>query len=89
MNIAKLNNSPYDANAYLVDGTILVDVGMDSGFIISELKKRILPIYKSNLFKLQDINLLKILPLAKFLNHCLQRCPWQERTFDSYSSEFL
>jgi len=43
MNIAKLNNSPYDANAYLVDGTILVDVGMDSGFIISELKKRILP----------------------------------------------
>ena len=43
MNIAKLNNSPYDANAYLVDGTILVDVGMDGGFILSELKKRILP----------------------------------------------
>lgn len=43
MKITKLNNSPYDANAYLVDGTILVDVGMDGGFIISELKKHILP----------------------------------------------
>jgi hydroxyacylglutathione hydrolase len=43
MKIAKLNNSPYDANAYLVDGTVLVDVGMDGSSIISELKKHILP----------------------------------------------
>jgi hydroxyacylglutathione hydrolase len=41
MKIVKLNNSPYDANAYLVDGTILVDVGMDGNSMISELKKNI------------------------------------------------
>lgn len=41
MNVIKLGNSPYDANAYLVDGTILVDVGIDGGYIISELEKHI------------------------------------------------
>lgn len=41
MKIVKLNNSPYDANAYLVDGTILIDVGMDGNSMISELKKNI------------------------------------------------
>lgn len=41
MNILKLNNSPFDANAYLVDSGILVDVGMDSSFILSELEKKI------------------------------------------------
>ncbi len=39
MKIIKLNNSPFDANAYLVDGRILVDVGMDASLIISELEK--------------------------------------------------
>ncbi len=41
MNVIKIGNSPYDANAYLVDGTILVDVGIDGGYIISELEKHI------------------------------------------------
>jgi hydroxyacylglutathione hydrolase len=41
MKIVKLNNSPYDANAYLIDGTILVDVGMDGNSMLSELKKKI------------------------------------------------
>lgn len=41
MKIVKLNNSPYDANAYLVDGTILIDVGMDGNSMLSELKKNI------------------------------------------------
>jgi len=26
MQVIKINNSPYDANAYLVNGTILIDV---------------------------------------------------------------
>ena len=41
MQVIKINNSPYDANAYLVNGTILIDVGMDSSDIISELGKHI------------------------------------------------
>lgn len=41
MHVIKMNDSPYDANAYLVNGTILIDVGMDSSYIISELKKHI------------------------------------------------
>ncbi len=41
MKILRLNTSPNDANAYLVDGTILIDVGMDGRFINSELKKSI------------------------------------------------
>ncbi|MFZ3382302.1 MAG: MBL fold metallo-hydrolase [Candidatus Methanoperedens sp.] len=41
MQVIKINNSPYDANAYLVNGTILIDVGMDSNEIISELGKHI------------------------------------------------
>jgi glyoxylase-like metal-dependent hydrolase (beta-lactamase superfamily II) len=41
MEVIKINNSPYDANAYLVDGTILIDVGMNSSDIISELGKHI------------------------------------------------
>jgi glyoxylase-like metal-dependent hydrolase (beta-lactamase superfamily II) len=41
MKIVKLNTSPYDANAYLVDGTILIDVGMDGNSMITELKKNI------------------------------------------------
>ncbi|MCX9084709.1 MAG: MBL fold metallo-hydrolase [Candidatus Methanoperedens sp.] len=41
MKIIKFNNSPYDANAYLVDGTILVDVGMDGNAILTELKNKI------------------------------------------------
>lgn len=43
MQVIRLNNSPYDANAYLVNGTILIDVGMDAGLIISELEKYIQP----------------------------------------------
>jgi len=35
----KLQNSPYDANAYLVDRHTLVDVGMDAHAIISQLEK--------------------------------------------------
>jgi hydroxyacylglutathione hydrolase len=41
MQVIKLPNSPYDANAYLVDGIILIDVGMDGGYIISALEKHI------------------------------------------------
>lgn len=41
MNVVKINNSPYDANAYLVNRTILVDVGMDGKYVISELRKEI------------------------------------------------
>jgi glyoxylase-like metal-dependent hydrolase (beta-lactamase superfamily II) len=41
MMIIKLKNSPYDANAYLVDDSILIDVGMDGSSILSELKKNI------------------------------------------------
>jgi hydroxyacylglutathione hydrolase len=43
MQAIKLQNSPYDANAYLVDGRILVDVGMDGRAIISRLEKIIKP----------------------------------------------
>lgn len=43
MQVIKLMNSPYDANAYLVDGNILVDAGMDGRSIISELRKHIRP----------------------------------------------
>lgn len=39
MKIVKLNNSSYDANAYLVNGKILIDVGMDGKSILTELKK--------------------------------------------------
>lgn len=43
MHVIKINNSPYDANSYLVNGSILIDVGMDSSDIISELEKHISP----------------------------------------------
>ena len=43
MQVIKINNSPDDANAYLVNGTILIDVGMDSSDIIHELEKHIDP----------------------------------------------
>lgn len=43
MKVIRLQNSPYDANAYLVDGKILVDVGMDAHAIISQLEKLIKP----------------------------------------------
>lgn len=43
MQVIKLRNSPYDANAYLVDGTVLVDVGMDGQAVISELETHIQP----------------------------------------------
>ncbi len=43
MHVIKLTNSTYDANAYLVDESILVDVGMDAGSIIEELEKHIQP----------------------------------------------
>ncbi len=39
MHVIKLKNSPYDANSYLVDESILVDVGMDAWSIISQLEK--------------------------------------------------
>lgn len=39
MHVIRLNSSLYDANSYLVNKTILIDVGMDGDFIISELKK--------------------------------------------------
>ncbi|MBU3967960.1 MAG: MBL fold metallo-hydrolase [Euryarchaeota archaeon] len=39
MQVIKLKNSPYDANAYLVDRHTLVDVGMDAHAIISQLEK--------------------------------------------------
>ncbi|KCZ71527.1 Zn-dependent hydrolase, glyoxylase [Candidatus Methanoperedens nitroreducens] len=38
MKIIKLNGSPYDANAYLVDDSILIDVGMDARSVITELE---------------------------------------------------
>lgn len=43
MRVIRLRSSPYDANAYLVDGTMLIDVGMDGKFIISELEKHTRP----------------------------------------------
>lgn len=43
MRIIKLKNSPYDANAYLVDSSILIDVGMDAESIITQLKETINP----------------------------------------------
>lgn len=43
MQVIRLRNSPYDANAYLVDGTMLVDAGMDGEAVISELEKHIQP----------------------------------------------
>jgi hydroxyacylglutathione hydrolase len=43
MNVIRLGNSPYDANAYLVNGIILVDAGMDGLAVISELEKHIQP----------------------------------------------
>ncbi len=43
MQIIKLKNSPYDANAYLVDRSILIDVGMDAEPVITELEKYIQP----------------------------------------------
>ncbi len=43
MKVIRLQNSPYDANAYLVDGRILVDAGMDAQTIISGLEKHIRP----------------------------------------------
>jgi len=43
MKVIRLQNSPYDANAYLVDGKILVDAGMDAHSIISQLEKLIKP----------------------------------------------
>lgn len=43
MHVIKLKNSPYDANAYLVDGNVLVDAGMDGRAVISELEKHIQP----------------------------------------------
>src|SRR4030067_1688666 len=43
MKVIRLQNSPYDANAYLVDGKILVDTGMDAHSIISQLEKLIKP----------------------------------------------
>jgi glyoxylase-like metal-dependent hydrolase (beta-lactamase superfamily II) len=41
MQVIKINTSPDDANAYLVNGIILIDVGMDSSDIIMELEKHI------------------------------------------------
>ncbi len=41
MNIIRLDT--YDSNAYLVDGIILVDAGMDGRTVISELEKHIQP----------------------------------------------
>ena len=41
MNVVKLKNFPDDANAYLVNGNILVDVGMDGRHIISEIERYI------------------------------------------------
>ncbi|GFO98169.1 hypothetical protein ig2599ANME_2392 [groundwater metagenome] len=43
MQVIKLQNSPYDANAYLVDGHTLVDVGMDARAIISQLENIMKP----------------------------------------------
>ncbi len=43
MQVIKLQKSPYDANAYLVDGRMLVDVGMDGQAVVSQLEKIIKP----------------------------------------------
>lgn len=43
MQIIKLRTSLYDANAYLVDRSMLIDVGMDAGSVISELRRYIQP----------------------------------------------
>jgi hydroxyacylglutathione hydrolase len=43
MQVIKLRTSLYDANAYLVDRHILIDVGMDARSVIAELGKYILP----------------------------------------------
>ncbi|VVB85537.1 Hydroxyacylglutathione hydrolase [uncultured archaeon] len=43
MQVIKLRTSLYDANAYLVDGHILIDVGMDARSVIAELGKYIRP----------------------------------------------
>ncbi len=43
MQVIKLKNSPYDANAYLVDGSMLIDVGMDAISIIAQLGKHTRP----------------------------------------------
>ena len=43
MQVIKLTGSLYDANVYLVDGSILIDAGMDSGTVIAGLKKYIRP----------------------------------------------
>lgn len=43
MKVIRLQNSPYDANAYLVDGQILIDAGMDGRAITSQLEKTIKP----------------------------------------------
>ncbi len=45
MQVIKLRTSLYDANAYLVDGHILIDVGMDASSVIAELGKYIEPEY--------------------------------------------
>jgi hydroxyacylglutathione hydrolase len=39
MQVIKLENSPYDANAYLVDKSILIDVGTNPSGIISQIKE--------------------------------------------------
>ncbi len=43
MKVIRLQNFLYDANAYMVDGRILVDVGMDAKAIISQIEKIIRP----------------------------------------------
>ncbi|MCX9010506.1 MAG: MBL fold metallo-hydrolase [Candidatus Methanoperedens sp.] len=43
MQIIKLRTSMYDANAYLVDRSILIDVGMGAGSVVSELRRYIQP----------------------------------------------
>ncbi|MCE8423925.1 MAG: MBL fold metallo-hydrolase [Candidatus Methanoperedens sp.] len=43
MQVNKLRNSLYDANAYLVDSSILIDAGMDVRSIIDQLKNLIKP----------------------------------------------
>lgn len=43
MHVIKLRTSLYDANAYLVDEHILIDVGMDARSVITELGKYIKP----------------------------------------------
>jgi len=39
MQVIKLENSPYDANAYLVDKSMLIDVGTNAAGIISQIKE--------------------------------------------------